>query len=322
VLLVMIDDATNRIVARFYAGERTEGYLDLLGRWLKRHGRPLALYSDRDSIFESRSASDPDYVGETQFQRALGELGIEPILAYSPQAKGRVERFFGLAQDRWVKEMRLAGAETIGQANALLRRLVAQYHRRWTVQPVSPNDAHRPLGPDQNLASILSVQSERVVGNDYVVRFGNRFYQLPPPALPGLRGGRVILEERLDGTLAMRFRGRYLKFHEIAGKGGALGAPPPDPRSFTLSRPLAGGMQKDRASSKTAGATPESASRKARSGSATRPAAGRSGRTPAEPYPPDDTHQPSSNGRYRPPANHPWRRTFLSGKKEDISIEV
>lgn len=309
VLVVLIDDATNRVLARFYPAETTEAYMELLGRWLKRYGRPLAVYSDRDSIFEAQSPSDPDYQGQTQFGRALGELGIEGILAYSPQAKGRVERFFALAQDRWVKEMRLAGVKTLGQANALLRRLVPQYNRRFTVQPVSPNDAHRPLGPGQNPAAILSLQSQRRVGNDYTVRFQNRVYQLAPPAWPGLRGGKVTLELRLDDTLAIRFRDHYLQFHEIAANGSKLGALPPGPRSLALCRPNGCGKKRDRASGETRSA-------------ATRPTAGRSGRTPAEPYPPDGTSQRTTNGRYRPPPSHPWRRTFLSRKKADISIVV
>lgn len=320
VLVAMIDDATGRILTRFYAGETLGAHFDLLRRWLGDCGRPLALYADRDSIFQPQAKGKVVDEGKTQFGRALEELEIELIPAYSPQAKGRVERLFGTLQDRWVKELRLAGVRTIAQANALLEdRLLAEYNRRFAVEPASSNDAHRRLGRGHALASILSVQSERRVSNDYVVRLANRFYQLHKPALPGLRGGTVVLEERLDGTLAMRFRGRYLKFHEIAAPSKKL---PSDPGSLTLSRPLAGGKQRDRACSKTAGATPEGASRKARSGSAKRPAAGRSGRTPAEPYPPDGEDQPSRNGRYRPPANHPWRRTFLSREKEDISIEV
>ena len=109
VLVNMIDDATSRVLSGFYEGETVEAHLDLLGQWLRRYRRPVALYTDRDSIFEyqSKGRGDPD--GVTQFGRALEELGIGLILARSPQAKGRVERFFDTAQDRWVKEMRLAG---------------------------------------------------------------------------------------------------------------------------------------------------------------------------------------------------------------------
>ena len=115
VLIAMIDDATGRVEAGFYPGETLPSHFDLLGHYLRKHGRPLAVYADRDSIFEAHSKGRPDYSGQTQFGRALEELGIERITAYSPQAKGRVERFFGTAQDRFVKELRLAGE--IGRAH-------------------------------------------------------------------------------------------------------------------------------------------------------------------------------------------------------------
>src|SRR5205807_10286984 len=119
---------------------------------------------DRDSIFEYQSKGRGDPEGLTQFGRGLKELGIELILARSPQAKGRVERFFETAQDRWVKEMRLAGVTTRVEANALAQqRLIPEFNRRFTVKPVSANDAHRPLGKDYHLAAILSVQHQRVV---------------------------------------------------------------------------------------------------------------------------------------------------------------
>jgi len=105
VLLSMIDDATSRILARFYPAGTTEAHLELLGRWLRRYGRPVALYTDRHSIFEpqERGRALPD--GVTQFGRALQELDVALIRAHSPQAKGRIERSFGTAQDRWVKEL-------------------------------------------------------------------------------------------------------------------------------------------------------------------------------------------------------------------------
>src|SRR3984957_14090752 len=117
VLVNMIDDATSRVLSGFYPGETVEAHLDLLGHWLRRYGRPVALYTDRDSIFEYQSKGRGDPEGLTQFGRALQELDIRLILARSPQAKGRVERFFETAQDRWVKEMRLAKVKTRQQAN-------------------------------------------------------------------------------------------------------------------------------------------------------------------------------------------------------------
>lgn len=223
VLVTMIDDASNRVGAGFYPGETVESYFDLMEWWLRRHGRPLAVYTDRDSIFQWHSKGRAAE-GQTQFARAMAELDIELIWAYSPQAKGRVERFFGLAQDRWVKEMRLAGVTTRREANALLRRrLLPEYNRRFTVKPASSNDAHRDLGPRQLLPAILCLQEERVVSNDYTVRFANHCYQLHKPALPGLRGGRVILEQRRDGSLAIRFGDRYVQHHEVVASKSRQG---------------------------------------------------------------------------------------------------
>jgi hypothetical protein len=300
VLVNMIDDATSRVLAGFYAGETVEAHMDLLGQWLRRYGRPVALYTDRDSIFfyQSKGRGDPE--GLTQFGRALQELGIELILARSPQAKGRVERFFETAQDRWVKEMRLAGVTTRQQANALAHRLlIPQFNRRFAVTPASPSDAHRPLGPGHNLGAILSIQHERVVANDYTVRFQNRLYQVGRPVYPGLRQGRVVIELRLDGSLAIRFEDKYLKYHEISARGEALGGSAPQtPRSLPHSRPTPGGGKK-------AGASGEEAA-----SPGVQPAGGRSGRTSAEPYPPDGAGEDSKKGPYRPAANHPWRKGF------------
>jgi transposase len=273
VLVNMIDDATSRVLSGFYEGETLEAHFDLLGRWIGRYGRPLALYTDRDSIFQSQSKgrSDPD--GQTQFGRALQELGIELILARSPQAKGRVERFFETAQDRWVKELRLAKVTSRDQANALAdRRLVPEFNRRFAVTAARAVDAHRPLGPGHNLAAILSVQYERVVQNDYTVRFQNRIDQVGKPIYPGLRGSRVVIELRLDGTMAVRFRDRYLNYREAVA-GACPGGSAPRPPEFNASAADARGEQ--------AGRPPEARVRPA----GVQPTGGRSGRTPAEPYP-------------------------------------
>jgi hypothetical protein len=222
VLVAFIDDATSKVSARFYPAETTEAYMDLLAGYLRKHGRMTAMYVDRDSIFraEDHHPSDPRPT-RTQFSRALQELQIELILAYSPQAKGRIERFFQTAQDRLVKELRLAGAKTIQQANEVLEGFVSWFNRWRSVRPSSPNNAHRPLHPSMSLASILSIQERRKVCNDYTIRLDNHLYQILPPAVPGLRGGRVIIEKRLDGTLQIRLKKRYLGYHLIGQIGRA-----------------------------------------------------------------------------------------------------
>jgi Helix-turn-helix domain len=300
VLITMIDDATSRVLARFYPAGTVATHMDLLGRWLRKHGRPLALYTDRHSIFEPQEKGQPlaDPEAKTQFGRALEELDIELIRAHSPQAKGRVERSFGTAQDRWVKELRLAKARTCDQANAVLDKLVPEHNKRLAKPARCPKDAHRGLGPSHRLESILSIQTMRVVSNDYVVRLDNRFYQLLPPVHPGERGGRVVIEERLDKTMAIRFGKHYLKYRELS-QAGSSGGSAPAPPEFTAS---AAGARVGKRQRGNCDESPRCAG--------TQPADGRSGRTPAEPYPParggGDTSQPPT----RPAQNHPWRKSF------------
>ena len=291
VLITMIDDATSRLLARFYPGDTVEAHFDLLGRWIQKYGRPLALYTDRHGIFEAHKKGQPDYAGETQFGRALAELGIGLIKARSPQAKGRVERSFGTAQDRWVKEMRLAKVKTIVAANALLERLLPDHNRRFGVAPAQAADAHRAVGKTYHLAAILSVQEERVVSNDYTIRFENRLYQLDRPIYPGERGGKVTIEMRLEGAMAIRFGSRYLNYHEIAARDPAS--------SLAHLRPTPEGEANKDDASTTEASSPGA-----------KPTSGRSGRTPAEPYPPAGEKEPTKRGPYRPSANHPWRKGF------------
>ncbi|HZY88878.1 MAG TPA: ISNCY family transposase [Gemmataceae bacterium] len=306
VLIHMIDDATSRLLARFYDADTVVNHFDLLLRWLQAYGRPLALYTDRHSIFEPQDKGQAVPDAETQFGRALRELAIELIRARSPQAKGRVERSFGTAQDRVVKEMRLAKVKTIVQANALLDRgLLAKHNRLFSVAPREAGDAHRALGAGFNLAAILSLQQQRTVANDYTVRFENRSYQLDKPIYSGERGGKVVIEVRLDGSMAIRFGDKYLQYHEIAARGEALGgATPQAPRSLPLSRPTPGEEEPGRRSGE--GGRP----------CGVQPAGGRSGCTPAEPYPPDGVAEDSKKGPYRPAADHPWRRGFREKRKD------
>ena len=242
VLLVMIDDATSKTVARFHPAETTEGYMDLLKRYLRKHGRMTALYTDHDSVF---CGECPDKKpARTQFMRALEELDIGWIGAGSPQAKGRVERFNGTAQDRLVKELRLAGSSTMEEANHVLERIfLPWFNRRCTVKPASPNNAHRPLHPSLKLTEILSIQEKRTVANDYTIRLDNRVYQLLPPAYPGLRGGRVTVQQRFDASLHIRFKGHDLKY-KVRALPEASGALPPNPRSLARKRTPAGAQRR------------------------------------------------------------------------------
>ena len=216
-LIALIDDATSRLWGRFAAHDSTEENQRVLGGWLGRYGRPLAYYTDKDSLFV---ISRPPQLEEqlrgapalTQIGRALRELGIEWIPAHSPQAKGRIENSFGTLQDRLVKEMRLAGVHTIEQANRFFQQeFVPFWEQRFAVVPRSPRDAHRALGREHRREQILSVRAPRTVANDYTVRWEGQRWGVPRAEVrAGLRGARVEIERRLDGAHWLRFRGSYL----------------------------------------------------------------------------------------------------------------
>lgn len=301
-LVGMIDDATGRVLARFCPAESTEAYMDLLGRWIGRYGRPLAWYCDRHGIFRAESrllGEDEPVAVPTQFSRALAELAVELILANSPQAKGRIERLWGTAQDRLVKELRLAGATTLQQANAVLEsKFLPWFNRRCTVKPASGNDAHRALGKGQDLSAILSIQQTRHVNNDYTIRLDNCFYQLLPPVWPGQRGGQVTVERRLDGSMKVRFKQHYLEYRRVRQ---GLAAPGDELSSLTPG-PIPAGQRAARRKAKDRAA-------KATRSSAVHRTAGRSGRTPAEPCPSGSKSCGRAKDAYRPAPNHPWRKT-------------
>jgi len=220
-LIAMIDDATSRLWARFVRHDSTEENMKLLWSYVEKYGRPVSLYTDKASLFqtaEKRRRDEPGVEKEavemppTQIGRALQELGIAWIGAHSPQAKGRVERNFGTAQDRLVKGMRVAGVKTIEEANEYLTNdYLAWWEREMTVEAANPDDAHRPLEKSHNLAASLSHVETRQVRNDYTFPWEGKIYQIGRQAVvSGLRGAKVRVEERLDGSLAVRYRERYL----------------------------------------------------------------------------------------------------------------
>lgn len=235
-LILMIDDATSRAYLRFVPADNTEANMRMLYDYMQTYGRPQALYTDKASHFVvNRPASVAEQLegqqAQTQIGRALRELDIELIIAHSPQAKGRVERFFGTAQDRLVKELRLAGIGTIEAAN----RLLDDFYAPWwnaihTIPPASLADAHRPLD-GFDLAAIMSHQETRQVHNDYTISYQNQRYQiLPQSQLPNLRKTKVTVQKRLDGSLWVWGKGQALQVALIPAKGGAAAAQPRVPK--------------------------------------------------------------------------------------------
>lgn len=207
-LISLIDDATSELFARFVESESTRSNLGVLRQYLEKHGRPVAVYTDKAGHFQVNPGrinhyGDRSREGVTQIERALGELGIVRIAAHSPQAKGRVERCFGTLQDRLVKSLRLAGARTLEEANDHLEKdFLPQWQERFVRKPASAVEAHRPLTAEQDLASILSHVETRQVANDYTVSWQGKRWQIPREAVEvGLRKRKVRMEARWDGTV-------------------------------------------------------------------------------------------------------------------------
>lgn len=225
-LINMIDDATSRIHARFSLHDSTEENMRLLWSYLESNGRPVNFYTDKASLFQTAPKiprasklvprDAPDGLPPTQVGRALAELGIVWIAAHSPQAKGRVERSFQTAQDRLVKGLRVAGARTLEQANAYLEaEYIPWWNKTLVVRPASKDDAHRPLAKSHSLAASLSYVETRQVDNAYTIRFDNKLYQIARKDIrTGLRGAKVRIEVRLDGSLAVLFGKVYVEISE------------------------------------------------------------------------------------------------------------
>jgi len=213
--LVYVDDATGRLMElRFVESESAFDYFAATESYLNHHGKPVAYYSDKHSIFRvnHEGASGPGG-GITQFGRALGVLNIDIICANSPQAKGRVERMNKTLQDRLVKEMRLRGISSMVAANAYAPEFMADYNRRFEREPMNAHDAHRPLQPGENLAQIFTWQEERIMTRNLVVHFRRlTFLIVPNPETIGLAGRRVRLHESADGQVEIRHEGQLLPY--------------------------------------------------------------------------------------------------------------
>jgi transposase len=222
-LLGMQDDATGKILAaQFFLSESAEGYFHLLQSLLHRFGVPTAFYGDRSGIFvrnDSHWSLEEELDGQrqpTQFGRALCELGITFIAAQSPQAKGRVERLWGVLQDRLCSELRLAGAHDLDSANRVLRRFIADYNRRLARAPRDTAKAWRPA--PENLERICSFRHERIVSNDNVVQWEGRRFQIPPQNRRfSFAGAKVQLYQALDGRVSLYYGDTRLEHTNAPG---------------------------------------------------------------------------------------------------------
>lgn len=209
-LMNMVDDATGKSLALMAEEETSFAAMELLWQWIERYGIPRALYTDRKNVYvldrETREkAADSGQEALSQFGRACKQLGIEIIEAYSPEAKGRVERSHGTYQDRLVKELRLAKIDEVKAANQLLAGgFCGQLNEKFAVAPRAPADYHRSA-KGYDLAAIFCHQEERTATADWVVRFENQFYQLEPRR-KGLSPKEKIKAQRyLNGELHFRY---------------------------------------------------------------------------------------------------------------------
>lgn len=217
-LLASKDDATNQLHAHFSEHEDIQGVYTFWREYIKKYGKPKSIYLDRGSVYKVNRKTvfdDPEVL--TQFERVCKELGIEVIHAKSPQAKGRIENGFGTLQDRLVKELRLRNIGNISDANKYLKmEFLPKYNERFAILAKKQGDFHKPLNLKENLDQIFSVRSERLVNNDFTVRFKSKWFQLSERQNKTvLQKSKVTIEERMDGETKIRQKDVYLDFKEI-----------------------------------------------------------------------------------------------------------
>jgi len=214
-LMVMVDDATGRALARFYDKETLSASFDLFGRYAKTRGLPRAIYVDKAGIYRAEQGCPP-----TQFGRAMSELGVELILANSPQAKGRVERMNGTLQDRLVKALRRLGVKDMASANVVLdESFLKEFNKKFCVAAEVKTDGHHKTGSKTKLDEVLCEREERAVGHDWCVQWRGRLLQVDAihAGLDLARPGRrVTVIEKADGELLVRYEGDALTWSEVS----------------------------------------------------------------------------------------------------------
>ena len=216
VLMGYIDDATGDAFGRFYDYEGTMPAMDSFKRYTRKRGLPLKVYLDGHSTY--KSTAKPTIEDElngveplSEFERALKELGVEVSHAHSPQAKGRIERLFRTFQDRVIKEMRLREVKTIEEGNKFLEEYLPLYNKRFSVRPREKDDVHRALPRGLDLNAFLCIKTERTLRNDFTVAHHHKLYQIEDAT----RASKVIVQDRMDGSMRITYQGRALRFKEI-----------------------------------------------------------------------------------------------------------
>jgi hypothetical protein len=221
-LMNMVDDATGKTLAIMSEQETSEAAMRILWAWIDLYGIPEALYCDLKNVYllDNEPSVDEQLeakVPKSAFGAACEKLGIQIISAHSPQAKGRVERKHAVYQDRFVKELRLRGAKRIEEANMILQGgFIEKLNRKFAHPPLAPEDFHVALRPQQDLREIFCFEEVRSVGQDWVVRHDNRFYQLLRGKDPLPRAkSKVTVRRWLDNSIHILHRGKKVNYQEF-----------------------------------------------------------------------------------------------------------
>jgi transposase len=217
VFMGYIDDATGTVFGRFYAYEGTMPAMDSMKRYIRQYGIPQSAYLDKHTTYKSwaKPTIEEQLAGQepmSHFEKSLAALEIEVIHANSPQAKGRVERLFHTLQDRLVREMRLLGIRSVEEANKFLETYLPKYNKRFRKQARSKADLHRTALHARELDRILCIKKERTVKNDFTISYDGTLYQIEQAT----RAKKVTVEERLDGSLHITYKGQDLRYRMIA----------------------------------------------------------------------------------------------------------
>jgi len=222
-LMNMVDDATTETLARLGEQETIWTAAGVLRRWIETYGVPLALYVDWKNVYVQEPTEKQLLRGDqaiTQFGRMCADLGIRIIAANSPQAKGRVERNHGTHQDRLVKKLRRKNIQDYAATNEYLEtEYLPEHNRRFAREPASPENYHQPTPSRKQLDEVFHLETRRVIDNDWVVRYNNRFLQVTPQARNYAPAkSKAVVCEWEDGRLEIRYRERKVRWKEIPGR--------------------------------------------------------------------------------------------------------
>ena len=232
VLMGTIDDATNTVAARFYDHEGTVPALESFRRWVQRYGIPASVYLDKHTTYRSPQGPSLEEQlqglerSQSQFERAMSELGVEVIHAHSPAAKGRIERLFGTFQDRLIKEMRLARVASLTGANRFLEHYLPRYNQRFRVEPAQPADLHRRVPRQLDLDGVLCIKTSRRLNADSTVVHQGKVY-LVEERVPAQS---ITVEDRLDGSVHLCHQGHRLRYRAVANRPRKAPVPVPPNR--------------------------------------------------------------------------------------------